>query len=186
MIAHLRGTILTQRKNTIIIDVQGVGYAVSVPLTRLEHMTPGQTVALYTHQYIREDTIDLYGFIELSELELFERLISVSGIGPKAGLALLSQFTADALTQSIMQGDTSLLTKVSGIGKKTAERLILELKGSLSEAVITVTSGTTAEVIQALEQLGYSKQEIVQCMQHIDHALPVEGQIKAALHLLGK
>ncbi len=187
MIASLKGTVSVIQK-FIIVEVSGVGYKVTIPETVSESLRVGDEVVLFTHQHVREDMLDLYGFISLAELELFEQLISVSGVGPKAGLALLSQFSAAQLQQSIITGDTSLLTKVSGIGKKTAERLILELKGSLGDVMISAKGSASGEVgiaASALEQLGYSAQEVLEALKDVDSESTVEEQIKHALGVLG-
>jgi Holliday junction DNA helicase RuvA len=182
MIASLRGTVLAIH-SFIIIEVAGVGYKVQVPSSILGSVTIGEETYIHTYQYIREDASDLYGFRSPAELEIFEDLISVSGIGPKAGLALLSQFSVQQLQESIVMGDTTLLTKVSGIGKKTAERLILELKETFSDRVQgTVFQGGSSDVVAiALEQLGYSSQEVLQALKNIDRAQSESDQIKAAL-----
>lgn len=185
MIASLHGTIQSVH-SYIVIEVHGVGYKVHIPQTVLELCQVGATIDVFTHQYIREDALDLYGFSSEAELNMFEQLISVSGIGPKAGLALLSQFSAEDLQRSIMSGDTTLLTKVSGIGKKTAERLILELKGSITDLEIGAHGTSLSEAANALEQLGYSSNEALVVLQQIDTSTSVEEQIKAALTLLGR
>jgi Holliday junction DNA helicase RuvA len=136
MIAYLHGRIQIQQLTYIIIVVSNVGYKVAVPTSVLERATVGTELELYIHHHVREDASELFGFASFAELELFGQLISVSGIGPKAGLALLSQFTPDAIKHSIATNNTQLLTKVSGIGKKTAERLVLELKSKFEGAVL--------------------------------------------------
>lgn len=186
MIASIRGKIISISES-LIVEAGGIGYKINIPSSVLEGIHIGDEIMLYTHQYVREDSLDLYGFRLLVELELFEKLIGVSGIGPKAGLALLSQFTAAELQQSIMLGDTSLLTKVSGIGKKTAERLILELKGSFGDLTEGTGTGLSNNfVASALEQLGYSSDEVLSALKQIDRSLKEEEQIKAALTLLGQ
>ena len=189
MIAYVNGTIIAVAIDYIIVEVNNTGYRVQVPARIFESARQGQAIELFTHQYVREDSLQLFGFSKLNELSFFEQLISVSGIGPKAGLALLSQFSVTDLQQSIISGDISLLTKVSGIGKKTAERLILELKGSLADA-ITDSAGsgqtTTGEAVAALEQLGYSSHEALAALQDVDRSAPVEAQIKQALTQLGQ
>lgn len=187
MIASLRGTI-TLIRHYIIVEVNGLGYQVFTTATVLQQVKPGDEVTAYTHHHVREDADDLYGFLRLEDVELFEKLIGVSGIGPKAGLALLSQFTAEELQQSIMLGDTTLLTKVSGIGKKTAERLILELKGTLADTITAdsaASSPALADALSALEQLGYKTNEALEILQQGDTTAPAEQQIRAALTILG-
>lgn len=185
MIASIRGKVLFNT-DFLIIETAGVGYKIHVPTTVLASISLGDVIQVFTHQHIREDAVDLYGFASFTELDLFEELISVSGVGPKAGLALLSQFSAAQLQESIVIGDTSLLTKVSGIGKKTAERLILELKGSFSERATNLNADIQSSdvVVTALEQLGYTGQEVLQAIQHIDRSLSEADQIKAALQYL--
>ncbi|MDP3970460.1 MAG: Holliday junction branch migration protein RuvA [bacterium] len=188
MIASITGKVKLI-EHYIIVETAGIGYKVSVPVPVLEQAKLGQEIFLHTHQYIREDAIDLYGFLNTTDLELFEKFIGISGIGPKAGLALLSQFAADELKRSIIVGDTSLLTKVSGIGKKTAERLILELKETFgSEESVNEDGSSTkkGDSIHALEQLGYSTHEAIEALHDIDHTLPLEEQIKLALKMLGR
>ncbi len=188
MISYLNGSVLLIKATYIIVEVNGVGYKVHVSTPVLEQYTTGQNIELFTHQYVRDDAIDLYGFLSVARLELFEKFISVSGIGPKAGIALLSQFSVEELQQSILSGDTSLLTKVSGIGKKTAERLILELKGTLGDALSddVTNQSNISDALNALEQLGYSSHEALQALKTVDRSLSVEEQIKTALTNLGK
>lgn len=182
MIASLRGTV-SAINTFLVIEVGGVGYKVNVPTSILGSVSVNDEIYIHTYQYIREDAIDLYGFRSPDELEIFEDLISVSGIGPKAGLALLSQFSVQQLQESIVMSDTTLLTKVSGIGKKTAERLILELKESFSDRVnASAFEGSSSDVVAiALEQLGYSNQEVLQALKQTDRSQSESAQIKAAL-----
>ena len=186
MISYLQGTIHLIRQNYVVVLNSGVGYTVHVPTGVLSSARLGSDVAFYTYQNVREDALDLYGFPEVEDLDLFEQLISVSGIGPKAGLAMLSQFTAREIRQSIVQSDIGLLTKVSGIGKKTAERLILELKGTLEEVntEATAVQSGTKDALHALEQLGYSTQEALDALREVDAEAATEQQIKQALGLL--
>src|SRR3954452_19174651 len=136
MIAHLRGRLLEKHPNRVIVDVQGVGYEAQVPLsTFYDLVEPGAEVSLRIHTHVREDALSLYGFATLLELQLFERLISVSGIGPKLALAVLSGIEPNELIAAIKQSDIARLTGIPGIGKKTAERIGLELKDKLAAFV---------------------------------------------------
>ena len=148
MIAYLNGTIINKGKGFAIIRVSDVGYKVFLNPTMLAEIVVGQELELYTHQYVREDSLDLFGFSSVSELELFELLISVSGVGPKSALGVLSVAGPEDIKNSIMRGDSHLLTKVSGIGKKTAERIVLELR----EKVGNLESGIGNKEIGRFDQ----------------------------------
>ena len=135
MIAHLQGRIFEKQPNRVIVDVQGVGYDVSVPLSTFYGLgNVGSDVALRIHTHVREDVIALYGFATRLELDLFDRLIGVSGIGPKLALAVLSGIEPDELIRAIEQTDVARLTSIPGVGKKTSERIVLELKDRLPKA----------------------------------------------------
>ena len=167
MIAHLRGSILEKHPNRIVIDVNGVGYDVFVPLSTFYGLgDPGAAVALRIHTHVREDAFLLYGFATLLEQELFERLISVSGIGPKVGLAVLSGIEPQDLISAIERGDLARLTAIPGVGKKTSERIVLELKDRLPRGqVAAAIAGAAAppapalrdDVVSALVNLGYHR-----------------------------
>src|SRR3990167_2152864 len=129
MLAYIKGTVLVQKPLYLLVLANNLGYKVYVPLAVVERYPTGSEVALYTYQYLRENITELYGFLQLADLDLFEQLITVSGIGPKAGLALLTTLTTDQIKQAISTNDVASLTRAPGIGKKTAERLVLELKG---------------------------------------------------------
>ena len=168
MIAYLRGRLLQKHPNRVTIDVQGVGYEAHVPLSTFYGLPEvGGEVSLRIHTHVSEDALLLYGFATMLELQLFERLISVSGIGPKLALAVLSGIEPNELVTAIKQSDIARLTGIPGVGKKTAERLGLELKDKLSAFVAADTSasplGTTAgesmrtDVLSALINLGYHR-----------------------------
>ena len=167
MIAHLRGTIHEKSPNRIVIDVSGVGYDVFVPLSTFYGLgDAGAGVALRVHTHVRDDAIVLYGFATLVEQELFERLISVSGIGPKVALAVLSGIEPQDLIRAIERGDVSRLTAIPGVGKKTAERIVLELKDRLPRAQPLAPAAADApplpsalrdDVVSALVNLGYHR-----------------------------
>ena len=167
MIAHLRGTILEKHPNRIVIDVNGVGYDVFVPLSTFYGLgEPGAAIALRIHTHVREDAFVLYGFATLLEQELFERLIGVSGIGPKVALAVLSGIEPQEFIRAIERGDLARLTAIPGVGKKTSERIVLELKDRLPRAqVAAAVAGVTAsdapilrdDVVSALVNLGYHR-----------------------------
>lgn len=166
MIAHLRGRIFDKQPNRIIVDVSGVGYDVAVPLSTFYGLgDAGAEIALRIHTHVREDALLLYGFATRLEQELFEKLISVSGIGPKVALAVLSGIEPNDLIKAIQRGDLARLTAIPGVGKKTSERIVLELKDRLPLAAHTeVTAGGASEpsdleddVLSALVNLGYQR-----------------------------
>jgi Holliday junction DNA helicase RuvA len=167
MIAHLRGRLLEKHPNRVIVDVQGVGYEAHVPLsTFYELAEPGSEISLRIHTHVREDALLLYGFATLLELQIFERLINVSGIGPKLALAVLSGIEPNELVAAIRQANILRLTGIPGIGKKTAERISLELKDKMAAFVPAETAATPAaaagetlrtDVLSALMNLGYHR-----------------------------
>jgi len=167
VIAHLRGRILEKHPNRIVVDVNGVGYDVAVPLSTFYDLgDAGADVSLRIHTHVREDALALYGFASALELDLFERLIGVSGIGPKLGLAVLSGIEPLDLIRAIEQADVARLTAIPGVGKKTSERIVLELKDRLPKAqVVAVAAGFMAEeppalrddLLSALVNLGYHR-----------------------------
>jgi len=167
MIAYLSGRLLTKQPNQLIVDVNGVGYQVTIPLsTFYETGEPGCPVQLQIYTHVREDVLALFGFKSFKEKAFFEHLISVSGIGPKLGITILSGMPFEELIPTIRQGNLAKLTSVPGVGRKTAERLVVELRDKLSrfEAVSTATAagGTSfsqvqEDVLSALMNLGYPK-----------------------------
>jgi holliday junction DNA helicase RuvA len=165
VIAHLRGTILEKQPNRVVVDVAGVGYDVAVPLSTFYGLADaGGPVALRVHTHVREDAISLFGFATPLELDLFERLIGISGIGPKVGLAVLSGIEPAELIGAIERGDLARLTAIPGVGKKTSERIVLELKDRLPKAhaapaVVGVTDAPVLrdDLVSALINLGYHR-----------------------------
>ena len=167
MIAHLRGSILEKQPNRVVIDVNGVGYDVFVPLSTFYGLgEPGAGIALRIHTHVREDAFLLYGFATQLELELFERLIGVSGIGPKVALAVLSGIEPLDFIRAIERGDLARLTAIPGVGKKTSERIVLELKDRLPRGHAAAAAGGAAvprvpvmrdDVVSALINLGYHR-----------------------------
>lgn len=194
MITYLKGKVKYKNNNYIVIDVHDVGYRVFVISQLLEEIEENKDVELYTSQHIGEDKVELYGFKQVSELEFFEQLIQISGIGPKSALGILSQASVDDIKRAIIHGDSSLLTKVSGIGRKTAERIILELKNKIDvsekeEKEYLKEGGIKeeAEALDGLVSLGYSLKEARAALKQIpEKAVSVEEKVKEALKLLGK
>src|SRR3989449_8646046 len=162
MIAHLRGRLLAKHPNQAIVETGGVGYAVTISVpTFCDLPVVGGEVTLHIHTHVREDLIALYGFLRSAEKRLFERLITVSGIGPKLAITILSGMAADEMVNAIRGNDIARLTRIPGIGRKTAERMVLELRDKLPEVsaastpTVAVMSPTEEDVLSALVNLGY-------------------------------
>lgn len=164
MIAHLRGKLLAKHPNQAVVETAGVGYDVTISVPTFSDLPAmGDEVALHIHTHVREDVIALYGFLRPSEKLLFEKLISVSGIGPKLGITILSGMPAEEMVRAIRGNDVARLTRIPGIGRKTAERMVLELRDKLPEAAPTtapaspIMSGAEEDVLSALVNLGYQR-----------------------------
>jgi len=187
MIAYLRGTILARTADAVILDVQGVGYRVRVPASTMMKLGDlGAPAQVHTHMHVREDDISLFGFATLEELELFEKLIGVSGIGPKVALGVLSAAPPNVVASAIAQGNLDILTTIPGIGKKTAQRLVLELKGKVELGEeITELSALDQEVAATLITLGYSAAEAQRAARAVAGSGPtLEDRLRAALQFL--
>ena len=164
MIAHLRGKLLVKHPNQAIVETNGVGYEVTISVPTFSDLPPvGSDVALHIHTHVREDVIALYGFLRPSEKLLFEKLITVSGIGPKLAITILSGMPADEMVAAIRASDVARLTRIPGIGRKTAERMVLELRDKLPEVSPTAAptaatrTATEEDVLSALVNLGYQR-----------------------------
>ncbi|MDR3967012.1 MULTISPECIES: Holliday junction branch migration protein RuvA [Sutterella] len=189
MIGRLHGKLLEKNPPQILIDVSGVGYEVDVPMSTFCNLPEvGGELTLHTHFVVREDAELLYGFATLAERAVFRALIKISGVGPKIALALLSGITVDQLKDAVDRGETGLLTKVPGIGKKTAERLVLELKGKLAgtgaATAAVPTSGARADVAAALIALGYSEREAAAATKKLPEDCTVNDGLRLALKSL--
>lgn len=166
MIAQVRGRLLRKEPQEAVVDVGGVGYRVAIPLSTFYRIgEPGDEVTLLTHTHVREDTLALFGFLTAAEQALFERLIAVSGVGPKLALSILSGIEAPDLVAALRASDVVRLTRIPGVGKKTAERLVLELKDKVvglpatEEPAPTPASSAKEDLVSALLHLGYSRPE---------------------------
>jgi len=163
MIAHLRGTLLAKHPNQVILETGGVGYDVTISVPTFSELPAlGSEVALHIHTHVREDALALYGFLRPEEKQLFEKLLTVSGIGPKLAITILSGMAADEMVGAIRGNDVARLTHIPGIGKKTAERMVLELRDKLpaaagAVAVVPSLSATEEDVLSALANLGYQR-----------------------------
>ncbi|NMA51454.1 MAG: Holliday junction branch migration protein RuvA [Peptococcaceae bacterium] len=196
MIAFLKGKLAKIENGAVIIDVAGVGYRVQVPMS-LIHSLPeiNAQITIYTHMVVREDDISLYGFKTSEELEFFLKLLNVSGVGPKVALAILTVFDPDELGRIIVSEDVAALTRASGIGKKIAGRIILELKDKIKATELKDTpagskTGLINDAVAALEALGYNTMEahnsVKAALAEFDGEPSVAELIKAALRLLVK
>ncbi len=198
MFYYLNGMVAHKEPFLAVIDCNGVGYACRTTTYSLSNLTVGEKAKMFTHVNVKEDAWDIYGFSTTEELHLFQQLISVSGVGPKAALAILSSNTPANLAMSIITGDERALTSAPGIGKKIAQRVILELKDKLTKGYADITgesfSGSgdtiipenkTSEAAAALAVLGYSRDEIKSALKGVDmEALSLEEVIRAALRSL--
>ncbi|MGA7984730.1 MAG: Holliday junction branch migration protein RuvA [Burkholderiales bacterium] len=190
MIGRLVGRLVAKHPPQVLVDVAGVGYEVDVPMSTFFNLpATGETVTLHTHLAVREDAHVLYGFGSVEERAAFRRLIRISGVGARTALALLSGLSVADLAQAVAVQDSARLTKVPGIGKKTAERLLLELKGKLAEPLPGTTgapAGAGADILNALVALGYSEKEALTAVKGLPSGVAVADGIRAALKALAK
>jgi holliday junction DNA helicase RuvA len=183
MISRLRGTPGGRSVDGLVVDVGGVGYLVSATPGVLRRSEAATEITVETYLHVREDTLQLYGFADASERALFVQLLGVSGIGPKVALAVVSSASPDELRRAIALRDSARFQAIPGIGKKTAERIVLELEGSISGAVPAHDAGAPRELVarDALVELGYSLVEAEQALASVDPDLPVEERVREAL-----
>ena len=195
MIGMLRGKVWEIQSDRVVLDVHGVGYLLTVSNGLLAKLRPGQDVVLYTHVFLREDELSLYGFASLEEKQLFLEMLGVSGIGPKAAMAILSTFGAAQVQSAIASENLSLLTKVPGIGKKTAQRLVLELKEKFKTSLsgltgtrfepIDIPPSAHSEALETLLALGFSLEEARGALGRVvQEGITTEEQVKQALRFL--
>jgi holliday junction DNA helicase RuvA len=188
MIAKIKGTILEKESGSVIVDVSGVGYKVFVSNNTLSDVGSVGEVELWTHLVVRENLLDLYGFSNKDERRFFELLIGISGIGPKGALAILSLAPVTTLEKAISSEDATYLTKVSGIGKKSAQKIILELKDKIGKGTKEDAIGLKeeAEVLEALQALGYTLSDSREVLKNIPKDISgTNERIKEALKSLG-
>jgi Holliday junction DNA helicase RuvA len=192
MIGRLSGTLVEKNPPQILLDVQGVAYEVDVPMSTFYNLPNlGEALTLFTHLVVREDAHLLFGFGSESERRAFRQLIKISGIGARTALSVLSGLSVAELAQAVTMQDSGRLTKIPGIGKKTAERLLLELKDKLGADVATAVGvhrppPVTADVLNALIALGYSDKEAVHAVKQLPEGVAVADGIKQALKVLAK
>ncbi len=198
MYAYIKGTLEEKTKESIVIDVGGIGYRIYLSEQSMSKLGDlGEVVKVYTHYHVREDNISLYGFLSNEELKMFELLIQVSGIGAKTAITMLSSITPSQFAIAIISNDIKTLTKIPGVGSKSAQRIVLELKDKLKteDAIVkdqeieekVINNENTDEAIQALQILGYNKGEITKALDKLDlNGLSTEDIIKAALKKLAR
>ena len=189
MIAKLKGTIEFLRDNYAVVDVNGVGYKVFVTMHTFGKISGKKEIEFHTHTYVREDTLALYGFLGIEELEMFELLISISGIGPKAAMGILTIADPKTIRTAVLNDDASLLTRVSGVGKKIANRVILELKNKVTDISVSEKDQITtdSDAMEALVSMGYSVSDARETLKNISPDVKDVGErVKIALKNLGK
>ena len=183
MINRILGIIVEKNPSVVIVDVGGVGYEIGIPVSTFSKLPQiGGKVLLFTHLHIREDSHQLFGFLEEMERSLFGKIIKVNGIGPRVGLAILSTISPASLINYIKKRNTENLCQIPGIGKKTAERMILELNGKIE--AVSENTNDNEELVQALLALGYSEKEVRSTVSAIEYKLTIQEKIKKALKLL--
>ena len=187
MIGSIKGKINFKTEKYIIVDTVGVGYKINIsPDTLSKAKKLSDQISLWIHTHVREDAIDLYGFSDHQELEFFEMLINVSGIGPKGALTILGVASIEALRKALGTGDISYLTKISGIGKKTAEKIVIELRDKVGKEKEGSSLQGELDAMEALKSLGYSQSEVREALKKIAPDLDTNKKIREALKVLGK
>ena len=190
MISYIKGIIEEVEEDKVIIDNNGIGYGIFMPQSSLELIGSGEELKIYTYLNVKEDAMQLYGFLSKEELNLFKKLIGVSGVGPKGGLSIITACPGDSLQMAIISGDAKAISKAQGIGAKTAQRIIIELKDKidLEEVIFTNSSeavadtGVKSDAIEALIALGYSRTSAFNAVNKVDKITDdVEELLKLAL-----
>ncbi len=199
MLYSVRGKLIQTTATCAVVECGGVGFLCQTTLNTLKTLKPGSEVMLYTYLNVREDAMELFGFATKTELDTFKTLISVSGVGPKAGLALLSELSPEQVAMAIATDDVKTITRAQGIGKKIAQRIVLELKDKLakaaasdsgfapvSAAAVSTAGGNVSKAIEALGVLGYTPAEVSPVLAQFDGNLPVEQLIAMTLRQMGR
>jgi Holliday junction DNA helicase RuvA len=188
MIAHVNGVVVEKFAGSVIVDVQGVGYEVQVSLGDFEATTLGSETKFYTYHHVREQLEDLFGFSSLAAKKLFELLITVQGIGPKAALAILSLGTAEQVRNAVANSDSAYITRASGVGKKSAERVVVDLSDKVGLPThygaglpVQTELDTNDEALEALIALGYTLADATKALEGVDTTLPTNQRVTKAL-----
>lgn len=189
MIAHVRGIVTEKFAGSIIVDVTGVGYEVAVPLGDFDRVVLNDEVLLHTYHHVREQAEELFGFSSLAAKKLFELLITVQGVGPKAALAILSLGGVETVRNAVANSDSAFITKASGVGKKTAERVVVDLSDKVGlpthygrkDDPVQTELNTNDEALEALMALGYTLADATKALEHVDSTLPTARRVTEAL-----
>lgn len=186
MIGSIRGKIILKKDKFLLVETAGVGYKISVsPDTLSRSGKTGDEIFLFIHTHVREDSFDLYGFPDYEELEFFLMLLNVSGIGPKGALAILGITSIETLKRAISAGDTSYMTKISGIGKKTAEKIVIELRDKVGASKEGTALQGEMDALEALKSLGYSQNDAREALKKVRADADINTKIREALKILG-
>lgn len=189
MIAHIFGVVAEKFNSSVIVDVGGVGYEIAVPLGDYDKVTLNQEVRFYTYHHVREQSQELFGFSSLAAKKLFEMLITVQGVGPKAGLSILSLGEAESVRNAIANSDSAYIQQATGVGKKTAERVVVDLSDKVGlpthygrkDAPVQAELNTADEALEALMALGYTLADATKALEGIDVSLPTNRRVTEAL-----
>lgn len=197
MFHHIKGTVVHVDPNRVVLDNGGVGYSINTSFFSASAVKKGEEALFYTYLHVREDAMELYGFAAEEELSCYKMLTSISGVGPKAALAILSVVTPEKLALCVISEDEKALTKAPGVGKKLAQRIILELKDKLAKSQLSVSGtsgvelpspqvnmGSAGEALAALTVLGYGRAEAAEALKGLDESLPVEELVRQCLKKL--
>lgn len=185
MIGSVKGRVTLKKERFVLVETNGIGYKINVPSDTLLKIKEKEGVFLWTHLHIREDAQDLYGFLDYKELEFFEMLLGISGIGPRGALAVLGIAPVETLKKAIATGDISYLTKISGIGKKTAEKIVLELRDKIGKEESTSSLQEEIDALEALKALGYREREVREALKKVAEETDTNKKIREALKILG-
>lgn len=189
MIGSIKGKIIFKNEKFLIVETNNIGYKINISLDTLSKIKKiNEEIFFWIHTHVREDILDLYGFLDREELDFFEMLINVSGIGPKGALGILGIASIDTLKTAIATSDTAYLTKISGIGKKTAEKIIIELRDKMQEKNIEGKTGTSLrdelDALEALKSLGYSQNEAREALKKVSPSADTNTKVREALKIL--
>lgn len=197
MIYSVKGTLIHIESGFAVVECGGIGYKVNTTITTQKQLKLNSTVTLFTHMNVREDAVELFGFYSKGELSTFKMLISISGVGPKVALAILSELSSEQIAMSVSAGDYKTLTRASGVGPKLAQRIVLELKdkikglsvesadGIISKGSVIADTGNISKAVAALAVLGYSAADVTPVLSKLDPSLTVEQLISATLKQMG-
>lgn len=197
MIYSVKGTLIHIESGFVVVDCNGIGFRVNTTLTTQRNVKLNSVVTLYTHMSVREDAMELYGFYSKAELSTFKMLISISGVGPKVALAILSELSSEQIALSVSASDYKTLTRASGVGPKLAQRIVLELKdkikgisvdtadGVVTKGSVIADTGNIPKAVQALAVLGYSAADVTPVLSKLDPSMTVEQLIAATLRQMG-